>query len=93
MATDGIPQYQQPQPENSFNEDADVEDNDEEEVNVERKPPELSEPDETGQNWLLRHLRSHLSINTPDRIITDFVMQQVTVLKCLYVSLGCNRLP
>lgn len=71
-----IPNYQQPRPEHSFQniaDDADAEDNDE---IGNRQTAELLKPEETGQNWLLRHVKSYLE-NIPESIIEEFVMQQV----------------
>lgn len=68
----------EPRPEHSFQnlaDDADNEDNGDEEL-ANRQAAELLKPEETGQNWLLRHLRSHLE-NVPELILTDFVLQQV----------------
>lgn len=68
--------FQQPKPENSFQnalDDADAEDNDEFEN---RQAAELLKPEETGQNWLLRHLKFHLE-NVPETILSEFIMQQV----------------
>lgn len=86
---------QEPRPERSFNQDADVEDNEE---NVgDRQVSDSLKPDENAQNWLLRHLKSYLE-NVPGKvaqipqvwchvycsepILNEFIMQQdITIFR------------
>lgn len=70
----------QPRPEQSFQnlDDADDEE-DEDEALAKKQETELLKSEETGQNWLLRHLKTHLE-NVPESLLTDFIMQQVNFL-------------
>lgn len=67
----------EPHPEQSFQQNED--DADEEDALAARQAQEFLKQEETGQSWILRHLRSHLK-NVDEKMLTGFIMQQVILI-------------